>query len=82
MSQEPDTQPSSPLARANLSRDTVADALRSRRIGLRDELIGIIDATQHVDEFPDFEDRYNWILLRVEVAVRLMLELWKMRTDH
>ena len=42
-------------------------------------LIEIIDVAVHVDEFPEFEDKYNWIFLRVEVAVRLMLELWKLR---
>jgi hypothetical protein len=45
-------------------------------------LIEIIDVAQHVDEFPEFEDKYNWIFLRVEVAVRLMLELWKLRGAH
>ena len=42
-------------------------------------LIDIIDVAQHVDQFPDFEDKYNWVLLRVEVAVRLILELWLLR---
>jgi hypothetical protein len=45
-------------------------------------LIEIIDAAQHVDEFPEFEDKYNWIFLRVQVVVRLMLELWKLRGAH
>lgn len=42
-------------------------------------LIGIIDTAQHVDEFPEFEQSYNWIFLRVEVAIRFILELWKLR---
>lgn len=42
-------------------------------------LIEIIDVAQHVDEFPEFEDKYNWIFLRAEVAVHLVLELWKLR---
>jgi hypothetical protein len=42
-------------------------------------LIDIVDVAQHVDRFPDFEDKYNWVLLRVEVALRLILELWLLR---
>lgn len=42
-------------------------------------LIDIIDVAQHVDQFPDFEDRYNWVVLRVEMAVRQILELWMLR---
>jgi hypothetical protein len=42
-------------------------------------LIDIVDAAQHVDRFPDFEERYNWVLLRVEMAIRHILELWKLR---
>jgi hypothetical protein len=45
-------------------------------------LIDIIDVAAHVDEFPEFEEKYNWIFLRAEVAVRLMLELWKLRGAH
>lgn len=40
-------------------------------------LIELLDTAQHVDEFPAFEDQYEWIMLRTEVAIRHMLELWK-----
>ena len=40
-------------------------------------LIGLIDTAQHVDEFPEFENQYDWIMLRAEVALRHMLALWK-----
>jgi len=42
-------------------------------------IIDLIDVSQHVDQFPDFEDKYNWVVLRVEMAVRQILELWKLR---
>jgi len=41
-------------------------------------LIELVDAAQHVDEFPEFEDQYAWIMLRAEVAIRHMLVLWKL----
>jgi hypothetical protein len=42
-------------------------------------VIELLDASQHLDEFPDFQDKYDWVLLRVEMAVRQILELWKLR---
>jgi hypothetical protein len=45
-------------------------------------LIKLVDAAQHVDEFPDFEQQYNWSMLRAEVAIRQILVLWKMRNSH
>ena len=44
-------------------------------------LIAIIDTAQHVEEFPEFAESYNWIFLRVEVAIRFILELWKLRNS-
>ena len=40
-------------------------------------LIELVDTAQHVDEFPEFEDQFDWIMLRAEVAIRHMLALWK-----
>ena len=40
-------------------------------------LIKLVDTAQHVDEFPEFEDQYDWIMLRAEVAIRHILALWK-----
>ena len=40
-------------------------------------LIKLVDTAQHVDEFPEFEDQYEWIMLRAKFAVRLILALWK-----
>ena len=40
-------------------------------------LIKLVDKAQHVDEFPEFEDQYDWIMLRAKFAVRLILALWK-----
>jgi hypothetical protein len=45
-------------------------------------LIDLLDTTQHVDEFPEFEQQYAWTILRVEVAIRHILTLWKSRQDH
>jgi hypothetical protein len=42
-------------------------------------VIELLDASQHLDEFPDFQDKYDWVLLRVEIAARQILELWKLR---
>lgn len=41
--------------------------------------IDMIDSSQHVDDYPEFEDQYNWILLRVEMAIRHILTIWKSR---
>ena len=40
-------------------------------------LIELVDTAQHVDEFPEFDDQYNWIMLRAEVAIRHILTLWQ-----
>ncbi len=42
-------------------------------------LIELLDATQHLDEFPEFEQQYDWTILRVEVAIRHILTIWKAR---
>lgn len=42
-------------------------------------LITLVDAAQHVDEFPEFEQQYDWTILRVEVAIRHILVLWMSR---
>lgn len=36
-------------------------------------LIELLNTSQHADDFPDFEHQYEWIFLRVEVAVRHLL---------
>jgi hypothetical protein len=45
-------------------------------------LIDLLDAAQHVDEFPEFEQQYDWTILRVEVAIRHILTVWKNRQGH
>jgi len=45
-------------------------------------LIKIVDSAQHVDDFPDFEQQYNWVMLRTEVAIRHILVLWRMRSGR
>lgn len=45
-------------------------------------LIELLDATQHVDEFPEFGQQYDWTILRVEVAIRHILTIWKSRRGH
>ena len=45
-------------------------------------LIELLNNTQHADEFPEFEQQYEWIFLRVEVAIRHILTLWKSRLTH
>ena len=41
-------------------------------------LIELVDNAQHVDEFPEFEDQYDWIMPRLEFAIRHMLALRKL----
>jgi hypothetical protein len=43
-------------------------------------LINMVDSGLHVDEFPEFEQSYRWVMLRVEMALRLMLATWKLRS--
>lgn len=45
-------------------------------------LIDVLDTAQHVDEFPEFEEQYDWTLVRVEVAIRHILTIWKARRSH
>jgi hypothetical protein len=45
-------------------------------------LIELLNAAQHVDEFPEFEQQYDWTILRVEVAIRHILTLWKAGRPH
>jgi hypothetical protein len=40
-------------------------------------LIDLLDTAQHVDEFQEFEAQYAWTVLRVEVAIRHMLTIWR-----
>jgi hypothetical protein len=42
-------------------------------------LIGLFDSAVHVDEFPEFEEQYEYIVLRVEVAIYHILTIWKAR---
>ena len=39
-------------------------------------LIKVVDTAQHVDEFPEFAEQYDWITARTAVCVRHMLVLW------
>ena len=41
-------------------------------------IIDLVDTAQHVDEFPEFADQYDSIMLRVAFVVRHMLALWKL----
>jgi len=45
-------------------------------------LIGLLDASQHVDEFPEFEAVFDWAFLRVEYAIFHILTIWKARRAH
>ena len=46
-------------------------------------IIELLDTAQHVDEFPQFTDQYDWIMLRAEVCIRHMIALWKLHhTDR
>lgn len=45
-------------------------------------LISLLDTAQHVDEFPEFADGYDMIVLRAELAVRHILTLWMMTSGH
>jgi hypothetical protein len=45
-------------------------------------LIKLVDAAQHVDEFPEFEQQYAWTVLRAEVAIKHILVLWRLRTQE
>ena len=45
-------------------------------------IIRLLDTAQHVDEFPQFADQYDWIMLRAEVCIRHMVTLWELRGSH
>lgn len=45
-------------------------------------LVGLLDASQHVDEFPEFEAQFEWTFLRVEYAIFHILTIWKARKSH
>ena len=45
-------------------------------------LIDLLNATQHIDDFPEFEQQYDWTILRVEVAIRHILTIWKGHRIH
>lgn len=40
-------------------------------------LIGLLDSTQHVDEFPEIEEMFDWTEVRAEFALRHILTIWK-----
>ena len=40
-------------------------------------LISVVDTAQHVDEFPEFAEQYDWIAARTAVCIRFMLVLWE-----
>ena len=40
-------------------------------------LIRVVDTAQHVDEFPEFAEQYDWIAARTAVCIRHMLVLWE-----
>ena len=39
-------------------------------------LIDVLDSANHVNEFPEFEESFSWMHLRVKVAIRHILEIW------
>jgi hypothetical protein len=39
--------------------------------------IELMDSSQHVDDFPEFEQQWEWTFLRAEVAIRHILTVWK-----
>jgi hypothetical protein len=39
--------------------------------------IELMDSSQHVDDFPEFEQQWEWTFLRAEVAIRHILTIWK-----
>jgi hypothetical protein len=45
-------------------------------------LIGLLDSTQHVDEFPEIEETFEWTELRAEFALRQILTIWKNRNQN
>jgi len=44
-------------------------------------LVGLLDSTQHVDEFPEIEEQFEWTELRAEFALRQILTIWKNRNQ-
>ena len=45
-------------------------------------VIGLLDTSQHEDESQEFEEQYEDIILRAEVAIRQILTIWKVRRTH
>jgi hypothetical protein len=45
-------------------------------------LIGLLDSTQHVDEFPEIEEMFEWTELRAEFALRQIMSMWKNRNQN
>lgn len=45
-------------------------------------IIGLLDTTQHVDEFPEIEEMFEWTELRAEFGLRQILTIWKNRQQH
>jgi hypothetical protein len=45
-------------------------------------MIGLLDTSQHEDDSPEFEQQYDEIILRSEIAVRHILTIWKARRTH
>ena len=42
-------------------------------------LIDLFSTAVHVDDFPEFEEIFSWIHLRMKVAIRHILEIWSRR---
>jgi hypothetical protein len=45
-------------------------------------LIDLLDTAQHTDEFPEFEQQYDWTFMRAEFAIRHILTIWKARRSQ
>jgi hypothetical protein len=45
-------------------------------------VLKLLNETQHEDDTPEFDQQYDEIVGRVEVAVRHILTIWKARTMH
>ena len=45
-------------------------------------VIRLLDTSQHEDETPEFDEQYDEIILRAEVAIRHILTIWKARNSH
>ncbi|MDQ3418907.1 MAG: hypothetical protein M3541_09010 [Acidobacteriota bacterium] len=45
-------------------------------------MIGVLDSTQHADEFPEIQTMFDWTELRAEFALRQILTIWKDRKPN